>query len=486
MYLLFYSRGGNASQRACAKVRGETYPESIQISMMMDAAGYSSTTKLPTPNQLPEQGLTAVQFKPWKNQMLTFLQQNPRNIVFLTAPPRPAEGIKTKEGIYQSWLPSAQYGIYGRISELHDKDKAKDSAPRALEMGKARGIWAALGGWTDEAGKARVLEELDEQTLVDRNRDLGLLLAHITTCCYYTESDDITERSTSLAWIWTYLERHYNIAPKGANFLRIASLNYASGEVHYSFYKKFRAAFIDNLRRKGDKDDSRWSDAKLTVDERLSPSMEDTIVLWCLEKIDARLPEKVRKDYEHYLTADCYLSDLHPRIFQRIPMLLEELDQAANIASLSVAAAHQVSSMAPQDARLQAFNYRGGRGQGAGRPFRGRGGAPFSRAGRGTSVSARGAGAGGGEGRKWYPIYCGKCKGEGKPEAVFSAHKTVDCPSLASLELDDRKEMIHALLASINLEVDSGAGNETYDYENENNDQQEGDMFHQPQGQNSS
>ena len=118
-------------------------------------------------------------------------------------------------------------------------------------MGKARGIWAALGGWTDEAGKARVLEELDEQTLVDRNRDLGLLLAHITTCCYYTESDDITERSTSLAWIWTYLERHYNIAPKGANFLRIASLIYTSGEVHYSFYKKFRAAFIDNLRRKG-------------------------------------------------------------------------------------------------------------------------------------------------------------------------------------------------------------------------------------------
>ena len=93
-------------------MRGETYPESIQISMMMDAAGYSSTTKLPTPNQLPEQGLTAVQFKPWKNQMLTFLQQNPRNIVFLTAPPRPAEGIKTKEGIYQSWLPSAQYGLY--------------------------------------------------------------------------------------------------------------------------------------------------------------------------------------------------------------------------------------------------------------------------------------------------------------------------------------------------------------------------------------
>ena len=473
---------------------------------MMEATGYSFTTKLPTPNQLPEQGLTAVQFKPWKNQMLTFLQQNPRNICFFPAPPRPAVENKTKEGIYQSWLPSAQHGIYGRIGELHAKDKATGSTTRAQEVGSARGAWAAEGGWKGDAAsvqaKAKILEDLDQQTLIDRNRDLGLLLAHITSCCYYTESDDITERSTSLGWIWTYLERHYNIAPKGANFLRIASITFTSGDNHYSFYKKFRAAFIDNLRRKDDKDDSRWSDARLAADERLSPSMEDTIVLWCLEKIDARLPEKVRKDYEHYLTADCYLSDLHPRIFQRIPMLLEELDQTANIASLTF----QASCMALQGAplqtgwgdgiNLQAFNFRGGRGGrgGAGRSFRGRGRgvAPFSGSGRGGGGAARGASSGSARGdgdRKWHAIYCWKCKNQGKPESVFAAHNTVDCPSLASLTVEERQdcalkcEQHQAFLNSIT--VQQGADADNYDHSGNDFDQQEPDMFHQPQGQDS-
>ena len=91
----------------------------------MMSATHSFSTKLPPPNQLPEQGLTAVQFKPWKNQMVVFLQQNPQNIVFLPAPPRLAGQNPMKEGIYQNWRPSAQHGIYGRIGELHESDKAK-------------------------------------------------------------------------------------------------------------------------------------------------------------------------------------------------------------------------------------------------------------------------------------------------------------------------------------------------------------------------
>ena len=465
----------------------------------MMSSTHSFSTKLPTPNQLPEQGLTAVQFKPWKNQMLTFLQQFPQNIVFLPAPPRPVGQNPMKEGIYQSWHTSAQHGIYGRIQELHVSDKATVDTVRAKEIGKDKEVYTGArvdaqghrvaAAWKADADsleiKAKILEELDHQTLIDRNRDLSLLLAHLTTCCYYTEADDITERSTSLTWIWNYLQRHYNIAPKGANFLRIASISYKSGDNHYSFYKKFRAAFIDNLRKAGDKDDARWSDARLAADERLSPSQEDTICLWTLEKIDPRLPEKVRKDYEHYLTDDCYLSDLHPRIFQRIPMMLEELDQVAHVASLSV----QLSNMSVQGAgsqpattnvNLQAFNFRGGRGRGARRPFsapggRGGGGAGRGGAGRGANT------AGGGQAeRKWHTIYCGKCKSEGKSEAVFTAHNTINCPSLASLSVEDRAEMIQVLLASLSFEDKSEA--DDYNYTDDNY-QQEGDMFHQPQGQ---
>ena len=43
--------------------------------------------------------------------------------------------------------------------------------------------------------------------------------------------------------------------------------------------------------------------------------------------------------------------------------------------------------------------------------------------------------------RIWHTIYCGKCKGEGKPEAAFIDHNTVNCPSLASLSRANRTEM---------------------------------------------
>lgn len=445
----------------------------------MMSATHSFSTKLPTPPQLPEQGLTAVQFKPWKNQMLTFLQQFPRNIVFLPAPPRPAGQNPMQEGIYQTWKPSAQHGIYGRIQELHESDKATADTPRAKEIGKDKNVYAAAAWKADAESmevKVKILQDLDHQTLIDRNRDLSLLIAHLTTCCYYTEADDLTERSTSLTWIWNYLQRHYNIAPKGANFLRIASISYKSGDNHYSFYKKFRAGFIDNLRKAGDKDDARWSDARLAQDERLSPSQEDAICLWALEKIDPRLPEKVRKDYEHYLTDDCYLSDLHPRIFQRIPMMLDDLDHTAHVASLSVQLSNMSvqgagSLLAPGDVNLQAFNFRGGRGgRGTRRPFR----TPGGRGG-----GSRGGGRGGNQDRIWHTIYCGKCKGEGKPEAVFTAHNTVNCPSLASISMEDRAEMIQALLAS--LTFDGNAENHYYD--DEDDQQQEGAIFHEPQGQ---
>ena len=187
-----------------------------------------------------------------------------------------------------------------------------------------------------------ILEEVDEQTLIDRNRDLSLLLAHISNCCFISEADDVSERSTSLNWIWDYLQKHYNIAPKGANFLKIAALVYTSDQQPYTFYKQFRAAFLDNLRKAGAKDDARWGEARPEKDERLSPSFEDAIILWALEKIYPRLPAMVKKEYEHQLSQDSFLSDLHPRIFQNIPSMLENMEKPAAGASISPVPPHPV------------------------------------------------------------------------------------------------------------------------------------------------
>lgn len=69
------------------------------------------------------------------------------------------------------------------------------------------------------------------------------------------------------------------------------------------FYKQYRASFTDNLRKTGDIVIFKNNQA-LTEDEQLSPSFENAIVLWTLEKIDPRLPSKVKKDYGHQMTGN--------------------------------------------------------------------------------------------------------------------------------------------------------------------------------------
>ena len=160
-------------------------------------------------------------------------------------------------------------------------------------------------------------------------------------------------------------------------------------------------------------------------------------------------------------------------------MMIEEMDQTAQVASMSVQLSNMsvqgaASQPGPGDVNLQAFNFRGGRGRGFRRPFRASGG------GRGGGGAPGGRGRGQ-FGRIWHSIYCGKCKGEGKPEAVFTAHNTINCPSLASISMEDRTDIIQALLASLTFEDQSN----TDDYTNTEEDykHQEADLFEEPQGQ---
>ena len=43
----------------------------------------------------------------------------------------------------------------------------------------------------------------------------------------------------------------------------------------------------------------------------------------------------MRKDYEHRLGNDTYLSDLHSKIFQAIPIMLEDMNKQASICALT-------------------------------------------------------------------------------------------------------------------------------------------------------
>ena len=51
-----------------------------------------TTIKLNQPKELPATGLSTVQFKPWKNHVITFLMQDPDNQEFLSG------------GMYEEWI----------------------------------------------------------------------------------------------------------------------------------------------------------------------------------------------------------------------------------------------------------------------------------------------------------------------------------------------------------------------------------------------
>ena len=107
--------------------------------------------------------------------------------------------------------------------------------------------------------------------------------------------------------------------------------------------------------------------ARLPEDETLSPSFEDTIVLWALEEIDSHLPKKAKRD-------------MQVTILQSIPTMIEELNKQADFNALT--------TEERGDAQLSAVrHFQGSRGGGS---FQG--------------GSGGGGGGGGGDRRHWSKI----------------------------------------------------------------------------------
>ena len=354
--------------------------------------------KLNQPKELPQDGLTSVQFKPWRNHLLNFLQQDIENYRFLPG------------GEYAEWKAAVQTVDGLRIEDLKDTD-------------------ADLGVIEGGVGSVLVKDQKKHILKLRRNSQLSKLIQHVASFVFYTEADDINESSTSLDWIFNYLKEHYNIQARGANFLKITQNVYNSKMLPQVFYKQLRASFVDNLRKKGEK---AKGGIVLTADETLSPSFEDTIVLWALEKIEPRLPAKVRKDYEHCLSGNTYLVDLQPTIFQSIPSMLQELDGQVDANSVSIAEPEDDTSLS--SLRFDQFKRqkRGGRG---GQSNRGRGGQTDR--GRGGQTVRSGQ-------NTYERRHCRVCQAAGKPSQVYKTHNVGTC---GFFDRQDRQDMLSALQA---------------------------------------
>ena len=426
------------------------------------ANGGRATYKLTQPDKLPESGFTSAKFKPWQTYVLTFLEQDEDSEQFLSG------------GRYERWAAASSTvrGARGRITELFEKpaadpnddnfdDRVTEADVKADANRRDPGSYAAMDQPEKDALKAR----LTTNRLKLRNKQLSKTLQMLSSFVFWSVADGITDDSTSLSWVWDYLRKYYNIESRGVNFLKIVKIGYKAGDNPQTFYKQFRCGFVDNLRKEGDARSHLRPGDKMPADEVLTPSFEDAIVLWALEKIDPRLPARVARDYEHRLDKDNHLIDLQTTIFQAVPAMLEAMDRDANLQSIASSAAITPSHpdqdyYSDQAVDMNAFYQpnRGGRGGGG---FGGRGGG--ARGGRGSSrggprISAT-------TGRTWTLKYCRLCKEKKKPEAVIASHDTIHCDSLSKAELRAMLVGLQAMdLAHDNQDPDENAADDGIEY----------------------
>ena len=358
-------------------------------------ATYILPLKAPTP--LPATGVDIVTFKVWKNTLEAHLQQDAHHHHFMPG------------GLYSEWI-AADQGR--RITAIHNEDHDK----LVLDGKRAR-----QGDIEHAQGMANLL--------VSRNSQLAKFITHVATLCHHTENDDITTYSTSLNWIFDYLKKHYGLETKGANFMNISEHVFKKGTPYHTFYKQYRASFIDNLRKQGDIVKYR-NNFVLPEDEKLSPSFENAIILWSLEKIDPRLPPKVKRNYGHQMTGDTTLKDIQPVIFDNIGNMLDELDQsqvtkafAANLSTedeethLNAVSSRSFRRGKPSSSSLAS---RGARGQSS-RNFT-------------NKFASRGVPS--------KDKYCRICNLAGSEPRVYTSHEIGQCSRLSIRDLESLKSAL--------------------------------------------
>ena len=216
--------------------------------------------KFCAPDQLPSHGLTLQQIKPWKNHLKKYLRQ------------------------------------------------AQETAADHLAAIQANNPEAACLHARPNIANTQLQQDLAE-LLECCNVQLTKFISLITMLCHYTEQDQVNQQATNLDWIFNFLEQKYNLSNRGTNFLKIGNIAFTLGTPYDAFYKELRSAINDSLLKEGDCL-LHWDNTVLEEDECFSPALENVVVLWVPQFIDAQLPNHVLKIFGHQLKDNTHLINL--------------------------------------------------------------------------------------------------------------------------------------------------------------------------------
>ena len=100
--------------------------------------------------------------------------------------------------------------------------------------------------------------------------------------------------------------------PQVSNILDSCETDYEPSIGILPFYYKFRRIVQQNLKKVG----YTFGNEQLLQDEILSPTFEEVIMLWCLDKIQPNLSKKIKPEFNDRINSGISLIDIKDEIFQ--------------------------------------------------------------------------------------------------------------------------------------------------------------------------
>ena len=244
--------------------------------------------KIYPPSQLPDRNVNETEFNIWREELEVYLSQ---------------------EADFQHFLPDGRYLEW----------QSQEVLPNRL---------AALKGadLTRHADQVAIIS--NDALLHKRRRDLRTFLSIIGKCVSQGHYTSVIRHSHSFTEICNSLRSDYDIQKKGIHFFNLLDLAYDPDKMTpMSFYNQYRTVICNNLGKTGDT--IKYKDnAQLQTDEKMTPMLEDIVLLNAVEIIDKRLPAFLKTHYNHKMKQDDRLMDFKSDIMVNIPQFLETLDSS--------------------------------------------------------------------------------------------------------------------------------------------------------------
>ena len=247
------------------------------------------TIKIYPPSKLPDRNVSETEFNIWKEELEVYLNQEESFQQFL------------EDGEYNTWKKEEEAENGKRITEL-EAEEGQDANGTALAPNAI------------------------ERLLKQKNRDLRTFLSIIGKCVSQGHYSSVVKHSHSFEHICSNLRKDYDIQKKGIHFFNILELKYDDEKMTpINFYNQYRTIICNNLGKSGDiiKYDGNKA---LSVDEKMTPMLEDLVLLNAVSAIDHRLPGFLKMHYNHKMKEEDRLMDFKSDIMVNIPKFLEKLD----------------------------------------------------------------------------------------------------------------------------------------------------------------